>query len=238
MFWACLAFILGYRDALGSSLGLDMNTPMTLQTWNTTIRKYNRGISFAVIQVWWQNGTFETTSATSIQTAQLFGIKNVSVYSYLCVPNSPYVITNKVNCGSPYQQLDAIVANLSSSKIFFQNSIQSPSEDNFETNYFIQRLYVSVEDESPNQYFHHDKTENINFLSDFTSYAASMGISIGIYTTYWDWMNIMDTSAFSHLPLWIPRFDSTPTVDFFVPFSGWTTLAMKQMSGEETVLDF
>jgi hypothetical protein len=84
--------------------------------------------------------------------------------------------------------------------------------------------------------------------------ATSLGVQLGIYTTATDWKNIFtdkltDGTAvyyynnsigyvidnpFSWLPLWLPRYDSTKSMDFFYPTAGWSDVFVKQISGGST----
>ena len=103
------------------------------------------------------------------------------------------------------------------------------------TNIKIQRIYINIEDESPNRYFSMKHYENIQYVLDFIIAANNLDIQVGIYTTKNDWFNIMankmysnqislsTTSAyyvyptsnityltynpFSKLPLWMPKYD-------------------------------
>jgi hypothetical protein len=58
---------------------------------------------------------------------------------------------------------------------------------------------------------------------------------IGVYTTKKDWENIIEDSRedlinpLSGYPLWVPRFDQSDNMNFFVPFGGWTSIGMKQV---------
>ena len=45
-----------------------------------------------------------------------------------------------------------------------------------------------------------------------------------------------DHTYFSGLPLWTPRYDSTPSMDFFSPYGGWDRPYIKQFSGGATNL--
>ena len=36
---------------------------------------------------------------------------------------------------------------------------------------------------------------------------------------------------YSKYPLWYPRYDAIDNMDFFVPFSGWETVNIKQTGG-------
>jgi hypothetical protein len=102
---------------------------------------------------------------------------------------------------------------------------------------FIDKLFVNLEDSTPNYYFYSNQSLNVAFLSELWSAASSLEIGIGVYTTRQDWANIFGSlpaaQRFSSLPLWVPRYDGERSLDFFSPFGGWTPrhLALKQISG-------
>lgn len=100
----------------------------------------------------------------------------------------------------------------------------------------IQRIYINIEDESPNRFFSINHYENIQYLLNFIIAANNLDIQVGIYTTKNDWLNIMTNkiynnqislstsnvyyvyptsnisyltyNPFSMLPLWVPKYDS------------------------------
>lgn len=59
----------------------------------------------------------------------------------------------------------------------------------------VQRMFVNVEDETPNRYFSGDASVNIQFLADLANEALRHGVQLGVYTTHKDWLNIMTTSV-------------------------------------------
>jgi len=111
----------------------------------------------------------------------------------------------------------------------------------------LKRIFLMVEDDSPNRYFSVDNKINQRYLVDLAYACWLRGIQLGIYTTIFYWNNIMtlpfdkdnaDADRFlsglsrDHLPLWVPRFDKTPgDMSFFVPFGGWDHVYMKQFTG-------
>lgn len=119
--------------------------------------------------------------------------------------------------------------------------------------YEIDQIFINVEDEVPNRYFSQNHADNVEYLSDFINAAHQMGIRLGIYTTKRDWRNVMTetvqqqdvyptnttkltSNPFTALPLWLPRYDSVNSLDFFSPFAGWDRALMKQTSGGTTAL--
>jgi len=101
-------------------------------------------------------------------------------------------------------------------------------------------LYVTVEDETPRLYWSMNASVNCEYLKQLHkfSYQHDPPFQLGIYTTWLDWSNIMEDGTagrceypFYTLPLWVPKFDSTASMDFFAPFAGWTVPFMKQITG-------
>jgi hypothetical protein len=95
-----------------------------------------------------------------------------------------------------------------------------------------------VEDESPPRYFDADQTVNQAYFMELASRAYENGIQLGVFTTLRYWSELMvtvagQTMSFSrdNIPLWMPRFDRQPNMDFFVPFGGWSRVHMKQYWG-------
>jgi hypothetical protein len=59
----------------------------------------------------------------------------------------------------------------------------------------VQRLFVNVEDETPNRYFNGDARVNLRFLADLANEASRHGVQLGVYTTRKDWFNVMTTAT-------------------------------------------
>ena len=103
---------------------------------------------------------------------------------------------------------------------------------NTTTSVQLQILFINIEDNIPFFYFSNNVTANIDYLLKMENIAKKLGIAIGIYTTYYDWLNIMgDTHQFQHLPLWTPKYDQINNMKFFRSFGGWTNVYIKQTMG-------
>jgi len=102
----------------------------------------------------------------------------------------------------------------------------------------LKRIFLMVEDESPPRYFDADQRVNQKYFRDLARKAYSYGYQLGVFTTLRYWSELMETDGggtaeFSraNVPLWMPRFDRLESMDFFVPFGGWTKPYMKQYWG-------
>jgi len=102
----------------------------------------------------------------------------------------------------------------------------------------LKRIFLMVEDESPPRYFDADQTVNIAYFQELATKAWEYGFQLGVYTTLRYWSELMETDSgqtahFSrdNIPLWVPRFDSIQSMQFFVPFGGWNHIYMKQYKG-------
>lgn len=63
------------------------------------------------------------------------------------------------------------------------------------------------------------------------------GFEVGIYTGRWWWTAyVANTDEFAHYPLWASIYDGIPDRAVgFVPFGGWTSVAIKQYSGTSSL---
>jgi len=74
--------------------------------------------------------------------------------------------------------------------------------------------------------------ENYNFLSNLTSEAKSLGMSIGIYVSANFWSSMLCNSKdFGNLQLWYADWDNQPNFNNFQSFGGWSSPTMKQYMG-------
>lgn len=99
----------------------------------------------------------------------------------------------------------------------------------------VQRIFINLEDESPNRYFSANHYLNVQFLAEYVDRAVENGIQVGVFTTRQDWLGIMvdkvshsprslstrtdyyryptsnssyvEYNPFYKLPLWLPKYD-------------------------------
>ncbi|MFT3775399.1 MAG: DUF1906 domain-containing protein [Minicystis sp.] len=74
---------------------------------------------------------------------------------------------------------------------------------------------------------------NARFLQQLLDAAASLGLSVGIYTSVYEWSITINADQFSRYPLWYADYDEVASFADFTPFGGWTAPVMKQFAGNE-----
>ena len=67
---------------------------------------------------------------------------------------------------------------------------------------------------------------------------SALGISCGVYTSYYNWQEIVGLSytypADKGLPLWYAYWDDVQSFDGKYQFGGWTYANMKQIAGDRS----
>jgi GH25 family lysozyme M1 (1,4-beta-N-acetylmuramidase) len=83
------------------------------------------------------------------------------------------------------------------------------------------------------EYWSSNAANNVNFLQAMVNEGKARGVSMGIYSSNFQWNPIMGGStAFSYLPLWYAHYDNNPSFSDFSPFGGWSKPAIKQYAGD------
>ncbi|ELR21707.1 glycosyl hydrolase [Acanthamoeba castellanii str. Neff] len=74
-----------------------------------------------------------------------------------------------------------------------------------------------------------DVASNRAWLTEAVNQALSMGQTVGIYTSQYQWSSIMGSwTGASRFPLWYAHYDNNPSFSDFSPFGGWNQPAIKQ----------
>jgi len=77
-----------------------------------------------------------------------------------------------------------------------------------------------------------DPGSNCDYVQDLVSAAQGLGLSVGIYSSEYEWSSTVGDgcTALSGLPLWYAHYDDDPSFDdsWAYSFGGWTSPAMKQ----------
>ncbi|ETN74419.1 hypothetical protein NECAME_12995, partial [Necator americanus] len=87
-----------------------------------------------------------------------------------------------------------------------------------------------------------NNTTNVDFLNSILSRASQYGLSIGIYTSVYDWNKITGGATVTNTMLWYSNVygsgvtnESPADYSDFLSFGGWTTPSVKQFAQFETV---
>lgn len=76
--------------------------------------------------------------------------------------------------------------------------------------------------------------ENAQFLTELIQAAQAAGLTVGIYTSPYEWSQVINNDEFTAFALWYAAYDNqTSFNDFseFGYFGGWTQPVMKQYAG-------
>jgi GH25 family lysozyme M1 (1,4-beta-N-acetylmuramidase) len=81
-----------------------------------------------------------------------------------------------------------------------------------------------------------DRAANSAFLASLVAAAEAQGLTVGIYTSVYEWSSNINDSSCAAYPLWYAQYQTPPQASFagFTPFGGWTKPALKQFAGNET----
>jgi GH25 family lysozyme M1 (1,4-beta-N-acetylmuramidase) len=81
--------------------------------------------------------------------------------------------------------------------------------------------------------------ENRNFILELIKQLVTEKASIGIYTNYHNWVNIvgLDWQEIKAYPLWYAHYDNNPSFSDFTSFGGWTKPSIKQYKGTTTLCE-
>lgn len=93
------------------------------------------------------------------------------------------------------------------------------------------RLWLDVE--GPGLGYWGSIDSNVEYVNGLVQAAQSLGISVGIYTSSSQWIQIMGSSNYqyaSSVPLWYAHYDGRASYSDFQPFAGWSQPYMKQIS--------
>merc|ERR1712093_132686 len=81
-----------------------------------------------------------------------------------------------------------------------------------------------------------DVASNRAWLTEAVNQALSMGQTVGIYNSQYQWSSIMGSwTGASRFPLWYAHYDNNPSFSDFSPFGGWNQPAIKQYVGNAVV---
>ena len=79
---------------------------------------------------------------------------------------------------------------------------------------------------------------NQAFVEEMITEGLKLGVSAGIYTTYYNWESIVgldyDYPSSIGLPLWYAHYDNSASFSDYTAFGGWSSPAIKQYIGDAT----
>lgn len=79
-----------------------------------------------------------------------------------------------------------------------------------------------------------DFASNAAFLTQMIQAAEALGLTVGIYTSPYEWSLTINNNDFASYPLWYAEYDGQTSFCDFTPFGGWTAPAMKQFVGDQS----
>jgi hypothetical protein len=182
--------------------------------------------SFGIFHIMFYNGTINLPAINSIKSAWSHGIRDISVYMYLCIPDSAFSVDQLKNrgnglqtnsssmatyCSAPEEQILELNNTLALHGIYFRDlsynylsqsygsrNLSFSASSISSSKIMVQTLFINVEDNVPSYYFSLNSTANVLYLKRVVELCQSIGIEVGIYTTKVDWYNIMTSLVISH----------------------------------------
>jgi len=164
----------------------------------------SQGHSFAIIEAWDGGFTYNSKIAQCVSNAWSGGMKHVDVYAFLC-PNCQ-------GNNPPTDAIERLVNNLRSQNVRFGT------------------LWFDVEQ---CQGCWNDVSSNAGFLYSAVQKATSMGITVGIYSSSYEWgQTVGSYSGLNKFPLWYAHYDGEPNFSdsSAYSFGGWSHPSMKQFA--------
>eukprot|EP01038_Epipyxis_sp_PR26KG_P004636 gene4636-6517_t len=223
---AGLLVLLGCSQA---KLGVDLSIVTNSSIWDCLVKEHST--EYAIIRAYRSLGQVDANSANSLRLAHNSGVKDLGVYMFPCITSSNYAKSNNITCDSAEVQVEKTLQYLHENEIYVEHSVTT--ENDARNPVFVNKFWIDVEDEDGYLYYDPSPEVNLAFLADLVGKLNALRVPVGIYTKTNYWTNIMGGSIdYGKYPLWYPRYDATDSLNFFVPFSGWSTVAIKQTGGD------
>lgn len=206
--------------------GVDLSIATTLSDWQCLVGEEN--VTYSIIRLYRNVGEVDANAVTSLQYATKVGITDLGGYMFPCVPNSPYSASKNITCPSAAEQIQSTLDMLHAGGIGFQGEADASAYS-----VLLNRLWVDIEDDVPAKYYDADPEVNQAFIAEYVAELNQRSIAVGIYVNKNGWQNIMaNVEDYAQYPLWYPKYDGIDSMDFFVPFGGWTECQIKQTAGD------
>ena len=223
------ALLVSFSSVLARQ-GFDLSVATSTETWNCLASAGDD--VFGIIRAYRNVGVVDANAATSIKAASAAGVRDLGVYMFPCIEESPYTQDNNITCASASSQVIDTVQYLEREGVSILGSSIQPKNSKIEA--VVNAVWLDIEDEVPSKYYASDPSINQAFLADIVAALEGLGIEVGIYSTSTYWKNILDNVegyGCAH-SLWYPRYDNTSSFEFFEPFADWelSSLKVKQIA--------
>merc|ERR1711988_1430814 len=180
--------------------GLDISIYQGAVSGSTWSCLHSSGFDFAIVQVY-DGGSANKDCVGNVEAATSAGFAHVDIYAFLC----PTCMS-----GSGSQQASTVVNFINSEGLSGKFGM----------------IWIDVE---PCSGCLSDTQTNADFLSDVASTFAGAGLSVGIYTNWVSWPEIVGSwDGLSSYPVWYPHYDDSQSFSDFESFGGWSSPSIKQ----------
>ncbi|KAH3745160.1 glycosyl hydrolase family 25 protein [Pelomyxa schiedti] len=187
--------------------GLDVASLISQDTFSCLVTNYS--YSFAIVRAYHSYGAVDTNAPPTLLNAKNAGIKYRDVYHFPCYGKAA---TGEL---SAKQQVSDMVDYLAEAGAEY-GMVWFDIEENPSTG-------CSWETSSTKFYL------NCEFLEDLMTAGYSLNLSMGVYSSKYEWGVIMGSCTSANtLPLWYASWNNVKNFNDFVAFGGWTSPAMKQ----------
>jgi hypothetical protein len=191
--------------------GADVSARVTVDQWRSMKSELHVPLSYAIVRCYRSSGSVDRNAAKTIIDAWNAGLEQVDVYHFPNFGPGP-------GSGHAKAQVDASVDALERAHAKFG------------------RYWIDVEWIGDRKGWGSSAEENVAFLRELVEAAEARGLSVGIYTSPYNWKDITgNDTSFSSYPVWYAHYDGAADFnDFgeFGSFGGWSKPVMKQYAGD------
>jgi len=185
-----------------ADLGIDISQSGAPSQSTWDCFKKTYGDSFAIVQAW--DGGYQISShvTTAVADAWNAGLAHVDVYAFMC--------PNCAGNSPPNTAVSSLVNYLKSHNVKYG------------------QMWFDVEQCTG---CWGSCSDNWSFLTSAVKEAQDLGVSVGIYSSEYEWQQtVCDNTGLHTLPLWYASWDGVAGFNnpSYWSFGGWTSPAMKQ----------
>eukprot|EP00695_Tsukubamonas_globosa_P001174 TRINITY_DN211_c0_g1_i1.p1 TRINITY_DN211_c0_g1~~TRINITY_DN211_c0_g1_i1.p1 ORF type:complete len:240 (+),score=105.92 TRINITY_DN211_c0_g1_i1:56-721(+) len=81
-----------------------------------------------------------------------------------------------------------------------------------------------------------DVGSNANFVAGLVNAAQNVGVSVGIYTSQYEWSTVVGSyTGLGNVPLWYAHYDGRASCSEFSGWGGWSSAYMKQFQDHSSL---